>query len=488
MISDVDIIEKGWVQESRINFLAYRIFMHNKMFKHGWFIDDLCLQLQQFYSDLINNKRPILLIQTPPQHGKSFTISDFIAWIIGKMTSIRIIYASYSDTLGIRCNTFVQRSFDSAKYKKIFPNLNISNQNIVTQSNKARRNSKLIETWEGNEPTDLSESGFFRNTTVAGSITGESLDLGIIDDAVKGREQANSITWSEKVWEWFTDDFLTRFSEKAGMIIITTRWTTHDIIARFNKIVSNFDGKVTSVNYPAIATDDEKHRQAGDPLFPELKSLSFLKSKKAIMAQSSWESLYQGNPTVTGGNLIKDDWWAWWKILPKIQYKFITADTAQKDKKQNDWTVFQCWGMGIDNRIYLLDKLREKFHAPALRREAEIFYKKHDTARINPDDPILRKMYIEDKSSGTGLIQELKLKRLKIEEVPRITDKVLRAEDVAPYIEAGQVVLNLDVPGVGNLTKEGREFPNGEFDDDFDCLMTAVEISFINKQREIFVA
>jgi predicted phage terminase large subunit-like protein len=91
-------------------------------------------------------------------------------------------------------------------------------------------------------------------------------------------------------------------------------------------------------------------------------------------------------------------------------------------------------------------------------------------------------MYIEDKSSGVGLIQELKRKKLKVFQVPRNTDKILRADDASPYIESGRVVLNTEINGIDNLTKEAREFPNSEFDDDIDCLITAVEIAFINKK------
>lgn len=419
-----------------------------------------------------------------PTHN-SWSVIDFLAWVSGLNPALRSIYASYSDTLGIRCNTQLQRFFDSEKHQKIFPGHRINTDNVVTQSNKPKRNSRHIEfTNKDGIPT----GGQFRNTTVQGSVTGESLDIGVIDDAVKGREQANSIVYSEKTWAWLLDDFMDRFSDMAGLIIIMTRWSTHDIIGRLIDKYKETGKQFKLFNYQAIATKDEPHRKEGEALFHELKSLEFLKEKKALKTSASWESLYQGNPTVTGGNVIKDEWWSWWKVLPKILYKFITVDTAQKDKKQNDWTCFQCWGMGIDGRIYLLDKFREKLQAPALRREAELFYKKHDTQKINPDDPILRKMYIEDKSSGIGLIQELKLKRMKIKEVPRNTDKFFRAEDCSPYIESGQVVLNVDIPGVGNITKEAREFPNGEFDDDFDTLMTAIEVSFINKQPQEFVA
>ena len=52
---------------------------------------------------------------------------------------------------------------------------------------------------------------------------------------------------------------------------------------------------------------------------------------------------------------------------------------------------------------------------------------------------------------------------LKVVEIPRSIDKIVRAKDAAPYIEAGLVVLNVDVPDVGNLTSEARIFPNGEF-------------------------
>jgi len=473
---DIDLYEKWWIQKSRINFLAYRMYMRADNFKHNWFIDDLCSKLQQFYVDCKKGLRPILLITTPPQHGKSWTVADFISWIAGKNPTSRIIFATFSDMLGTRCNLAQQRQINSAKYKKIFPDLTLSNK-----KGEAIKTLKHLEFMDSNR---VITGGSFRNTTVGGSVTGETLDYGIIDDVVKGREQANSVTWSQKIWEWYTDDFSTRLSEMAGLLIIMTRWSTHDIIARLLKTKDQLLSKITMVNYQAIATKDEEHRRAGEPLFPELKSKEFLENRKATRSQESWESLYQGNPTVTGGNLFKDDWWQWWHgSIPLLKYKFITVDTAQKVKTQNDWTVFQAWGMGFDNKIYLLDKLREKFEAPELRREAEIFYKKHDHKRINLQDPILRAMYIEDKSSGTGLLQELRRKGMKVVEIPRNKDKVLRAQDAAPYIEAGRVVLNTDIAGIGNLTKEAREFPNSEFDDDIDTLITAVEVAFINQDQ-----
>ncbi len=468
---DIDAMENWWINKSRNNFLAYRMFMRHGIFKNSWFTTDVCRVLQQFYADYKAKKRPVYILNTPPQHGKSFGVMDLISFIIGDKPNTKVIYASYAERLGKRCNKALQRTFEHEKYRKIFPELNVTNP-----QNKGEYNSELIETWNKDEK-DF--PGFFRNTTVNGAITGDTMDIGVIDDPVKGRKEARSMVVSQSVWEWFEDDFDTRLSEYAGILIIMTRWVTHDLTARIKEL----NPGVKIFNYQAIATSDEKHRQAGEPLFPELKSLEFLENKKQRSTTESWESLYQGNPTITGGNMIKDTWWVWWKVLPVIKYKFITADTAQKAKEQNDWTCFQCWGFGIDGRIYLLDKMREKLEAPDLRRKAEVFYKKHDTPRMELNDPILRGMYIEDKSSGTGLIQELKKLKLKIHEVPRNAgnDKIFRCEDASPYIEAGLVCLSVDVPGVDNIEKEGREFPNGEFDDDIDCTFTAIEIAFINK-------
>lgn len=477
--AEMDVIEYFWVEKSKKNFMAFRLYMRAGDFIYNWFIEDLTRQLQQFWIDYKAGLRPVLIINTPPQHGKSWAVADFCAWIIGLEPTIRIIYGSFSDNLGIRCNTMLQRFFFNPKFEKIFPKHQMSHKSVVSQGTAAKKNSNFIEFWEKD---NLTRFGYFRNTTVQGAVTGETLDIGIIDDPVKGRQEANSPTISQRIWDWFNDDFGTRFDDKAGLIIIQTRWATNDLTGR---ILEKKGHKVKVLNYPAIATKDDDHRKIGEVLFPKLKSFEFLMDRKATMFEAYWEALYQGNPTVTGGNLFKDNWWKWWSVkktgLPHIQYKFIVADTAQKAKKENDWTVLHCWGYGFDGRIYLLDRFREKLEAPALRREAEFFYRKHDTPRKEVGDPILRGMYIEDKSSGIGLIQELRALGLLVFEVPRNTDKVFRAHDAAPFVESGLVVIGLDLEGVDNLTKEGREFPNSEYDDEIDVMISAVEVVYINK-------
>lgn len=478
--ADIEVIEQWWVEKSRKNFFAYRQYIRHGDFKYNWFIAQLSAALQKFYSDYVKGLRPILIISCPPQHGKTWGVEDLISWISGQNPDLRQVYASFSNGLGVRCNASTQRTMGTDKYKKIFPNTNISAKNIVTLADNYKKNSNLIEF--------VNQRGSFRNTTVEGPITGETLDIGYIDDPFKGRKEANSQITRDNVWNWFTDDFGTRFADDAGYIITMTRWHTDDMVGRLLKKLEEDGANVTEFRFQAIAEKDEKYRKEGQPLFPELKSLAFLLGKKALMLEPAWQSLYQGNPLIEGGNLIKTEWWRWWEVLPRMLFTFAVADTAQKKNNWNDYTCFQCWGMGVDGNIYLLDMLYGRVSAPELRRTAEIFYRKHDHSEYGGP---FRGFAIEDKSSGIGLIQELEEKKFKVHAIPRSIDKVTRAYDTGPHIKAGQVYLNAAVANVGVITAEGEQFPNGTNDDAFDCTMNAIEVAYIYPQilnSQVFVS
>jgi predicted phage terminase large subunit-like protein len=470
VLTEVDIkaLEAWWVEKSRVNFLAYRRFINARFFRCNWFVEDLSLQLQNFYLDFIQGRRPILIISTPPQHGKSVAVSDFISWFIGKVSIPRVIYASFSDRLGVRCNLSLQRRFIGPKYQKIFPTFKPPIFQKITGRNIFQRNRNIIEFQDG--------GGFFRNTTVGGPITGETLSLGVIDDPLKGHEQANSETYRQKIWDWFTDDFYTRFDDLGALLMILTPWHVDDPAHR---LIAH-EPSARWIKYKAIAEEEELYRKEGEALFPELKPLDFLLKRKQMLKPESWIGLYQQNPTIFGGNQFKLEHFRWWTTLPILRYKFIVADTAQKKGTKNDFTDFQLWGMGVDDNIYLLDHVHKKMEAPELRKRAKRFWDKHNLKRINVIDSVLRSFNIEDKSSGTGLIQELKKSGVRVRAISRSTDKVFRADDTIPFIEEGRVYLNRDIPDVDVILTESAQFPNGVHDDAIDNLMNAVEVSYIN--------
>jgi hypothetical protein len=191
-------------------------------------------------------------MMAPPQHGKSWAATDFTAWCAGKNPNWKVIFASYSTELGTRTNLALQRILTGEPYQLIFPHIKIGTPSWQC-------NSELIEFAD--------YSGSFRNTTIEGQINGLELHLGIIDDPVKGRIEANSPLIRDRTWSWFSDDFLPRFAKDSALLIVMTRWHKDDLLGRF---IERSPG-VKVLRYPAIAERDEEYRKAGEALFPELK-------------------------------------------------------------------------------------------------------------------------------------------------------------------------------------------------------------------------
>ena len=446
-------------EQARRSFWAFRQYMHPKL-KMGWFHRELAHELQAFYDDLKAGKRPKLLIMAPPQHGKSMVIIDFVAWISGHNPDMATIYASFSGRLGTRANLTLQRMMRRRQFQTCFPDLK-----LPERSSNKQLNGDFIE-FEGGD-------GSFRNTTVKGSITGEGLDLGIIDDPIKGSDEARSETARNNAWDWFTDDFMTRFSDQAGLLGIMTRWHLDDPFGRLIKA----DPTIRVLIYKAIADTDEPNRKAGEALFPEHKPLDFLLARKMLMLAHSWSALYQQNPVIAGGGLFKDEWWLIMPALPALEYRTIYADTASKTKERNDYSVFECWGKTKDGRAILIDLIRGKWEAPELLTQARAFWAKHKA--VLPVAP-LRAMKVEDASSGTMLVQTLKVKGTQGEPpipiigIPRSRDKVERANDVAPLVQTGQALLLGGQPWLSDFLTEASVFPNGKNDDQLDPMMDAL--------------
>jgi hypothetical protein len=290
--------------QARNNFSVLRRIIRPNM-QWGWFTDELARELQQFHNDLTAGRCPTVALLTAPQHGKSELAVDFASWAAGNNPDLKIIYGSYSDELGMRANRALRRTLSSEAFAKIF-SLRIGAQGWAANSN-------LIEF--------AGHGGSFRNVTVDGGITGFGLDLGIIDDPFKGRAEANSKLIRDKTWLWFTDDFCTRLSKNAGLLIIMTRWDLDDLLGR---LLAQSGREVRVLRYPALAEENEDHwmsdwqlttrgwvpawkhirRLKGEPLFPELKPKSFLLQQRRLLTQSSWESLYQQNPIIVGGGQL----------------------------------------------------------------------------------------------------------------------------------------------------------------------------------------
>lgn len=196
-------------------------------------------------------------------------------------------------------------------------------------------------------------------------------------------------------------------------------------------------------------------------------------------------SQYQQQPIALGGNVFKIEWFQYYGngekcTLPKpdrFEYTFITADTAQKVGELNDYTVFCYWGM-YKNRVYFIDGVRGKWEAPDLETNFIAFV--NQCWRRNKECGTLRRIHVEDKASGTGLIQGAKKKLpIDINPVQRNTDKVTRAMDAAPVMRAGRVALPESHPMLSELLAEVAAFTFDDshpHDDIVDNIVDAVNV------------
>jgi hypothetical protein len=198
---DVEDYFAQFCDRARNDFATFRRMIRPSML-WGWWTDEVARELMQFYRDLIEGRRPKLALMAPPQHGKSWMAWDFVAWIAGKHPDMKTIFGSYSDDLGIAANTQLQRLMKSPIFADIF-------QTRIDQPGWQCTNG-LIEY--------VGHTGCFRNTTVSGPVNGFGLDLGLIDDPVKGRVEANSKVIRDKTWTWFTDDFFQSFRRECWLI------------------------------------------------------------------------------------------------------------------------------------------------------------------------------------------------------------------------------------------------------------------------------
>lgn len=433
-------------------------------FIEGWFNRIIAKELQQFYYDVMAGKQPRLIIQAPPRSGKSELFSRrFPAWAFGQNPDLQIIAASYSTDLASRMNRDVQRIIDSEEYQGVFPETTLNGKNIATVSGQSLRNSEIFEI--------VGHAGAYRSAGVGAGITGMGADIGIIDDPVKDAKEANSQTIRDAVWDWYTTTFYTRLSPKSGILLGMTRWHEDDLAGRLLREMDNDGDQWRIVSFPAIAESDEEFRLEGEALHPERYDLERLTKIKKAVGSQAWNALYQQRPSSKGGDIIKGAWFKRYSVLPRMKRIIITADTAQKTKQHNDYSVIIVAGLGNDGGLYIVDLIRGKWEAPELEQKLSDVWNKYRSMSVH-------KVYIEDKSSGTSLIQNIQRKqRIPVEGVQVDTDKYTRVLGVQGYIESGYIYLPNDAEWIEDFIKECEAFTatdSHKHDDQVDAMVMAI--------------
>ena len=421
---------------------------------NGWiatrFHEYLCKTVQEFITRPTDRTKAyeILIISTPPQHGKSLTITETLpSWYLGRNPTKKVIEISYSSDFAERFGRNNRRKIKE-NCGTIFGIELADNPNSVTNFELSNHRGGMI------------------SCGVISGVTGNGASLMIIDDPIKTREEADSETMREKLWLEWESSYKSRLAAGAKIIVIMTRWHEDDFAGRLIENETN----VEVVNLPLEAEEnDPLGRKPGESLCPEIgKDDNWLKDfKRGYMTQSgsrAWNALYQGRPVAMSGNLVKREWWTYYDELPFIQDWLMSVDATFKDKEDNDFVAIQVWGKtGPD--MYLVDSVKKHLDFPSTIREIVRLRGMYDRCKVT---------LIEDKANGSAVIQILRRAMHGIIAIDPIGGKVARVNAISGAIESGNVHVPRNKPFTQDFIDEFSSFPNGKHDDQVDCCSQAL--------------
>jgi predicted phage terminase large subunit-like protein len=440
------------IADNRLDLLTFTSTMFKSRkgvdLKHNWHQDKICEALEKVVIGRVKR----LIINIPPRSGKTeIAVINFMAWAMGNFPDSEFIHASYSKRLAT-ANSYATRAImQHEKYGEIFGNIGLSSDSKA--KDEFRTNSGGIVYATGANGTITGYGAGKMRDTFGGAI--------IIDDPHKA-DESNSVVMRQNVIDWFQNTMESRKNSSDTPIILIMQRLHENDLTGF--LLEGGNGEHwDNVCIPALTDDDVS-------FWPE----QFLSENLYRMRSASpyiFAGQYLQRPSPIGGGLFRDEWWKYYTIEPKLKWRAIYADTAQKTKEANDFSVFACWGESDDGRAVLIDVLRGKWEAPELIIQAKAFWRKH----VQNKNGKLRAMKVEDKASGTALIQTIKRDGgIPIIAVQRNIDKITRAMDASPMIESGNVILPQDAPFLSEFLQEHSGFPNAIHDDMVDTTCDAV--------------
>ena len=479
-------------------FFTRAFFLPRMGFKFSvnWHHEYIAWAIDEVIAGRIEN----LVINVPPGSGKTELLTNLIARGIARNQRSRFLYLSFSQSLVEDVSSTARNIVKSVDFQGLWPVK-------ISTSTDAKASWKTT--------VDGYEAGHVYSASMGGQVTGRRAgtlaDAGftgaiILDDPLKP-EDAFSKTARNKANRKILNTVNSRKAKSSTPIILIMQRLHVEDPTNF-VMTGNVPGKWHQISIPALIDDDyinslpehirkkvprdverdEKGRQSYWPLKESLQSLLQLEKggedkDGATVSRYTFSSQYQQEPKKLGGDLVKAEWFGRYLELPPLKWRAIWADTAQKTKEHNDYSVFLCAGLGHDNRLYIIDVRRGKWEAPELIKEAKVFINKHKES--NTKIGKLRYMAIEDKASGTMLIQNISRDTtLPIKAIQRDTDKLTRTMDVVFYVEDGRVMLPVSAPWLLSYVEEIEGLTasmSHEYDDQWDPTIDAINDSLAKK-------
>lgn len=428
-----------------------------ELLEWNWHFDAVAYKLEQIALGDIRRS----IINLPPRNGKSKTVSIcWVAWMLGQDPTQNFVCVSYSTELSAKFARDTRSIMESHWYQNLFPETRLS---------KARTAAYDFETTRG---------GGRLATSVAGTLTGRGGDIIILDDVIKPSD-ANSDTVRQSVNDWFSTTLSSRLNNKktGAILCVMQRLHEHDLSGMLLE-----QGGWDCLSIPSIATEDEEimlarggvyRRHEGELLHSAREPMEVLNELKTAMGSYAFEAQYQQQPMPSDGNLFKADWL---KVTgqgddtvgDRHGHIVQSWDTAIKTGSANDYSVCitaRLWR----KEVHILNVWRGRVEFPDLVKKAVQLAQTFEA----------RTMLIEDKASGSQLIQTLRNGN-----EPRVpnplsrnpeSDKFTRAAGVSSMVEAGQLYLPEEAHWLADFKKEFLAFPSSRHDDQVDALSQLLE-------------
>lgn len=419
--------------------------------------------IDQALVELANKPDGRLIITMAPQEGKSKRVAEvFPAWWLAEVNpDARIVVASYGQALANRNGRAIRRT--------------ITDHDLGLTL--APDNGSVAEwTLSGHE------GGVF-SVGVGGGLTGRPADLMVIDDPIKDQKEADSETYRENVWEWWTGVASARLAPGAPVVLILTRWHEDDLAGR---LIAQADSEWEVLNIPAqadhnpeLGESDVLGREPGEFMVSARgRTRVQWERRKREAGSRKWNAQYQGRPAPPEGGMFKREHWRTYdeplwltrddgtRIVTHVDDLLISWDMTFKGTEGTDYVSGQVWARrGAD--AYLLDRIHGRMDFVATVRAFRALSARWPQATAK---------LVEDKANGPAVISMLGRQVPGIIPVEPDGGKEARAAAVSPLQEAGNVWLPSPeiAPWITEVIEEFAAFPHGVHDDDVDAASQAL--------------
>lgn len=401
-----------------------------------------------------------LVVTMPPRHGKSTLVSEhFPAWYLGRNPDKRVIGCAHTANLAYRFSRQARSKLRHPAWP--FPDV------------RPASDLSAVQSWD-----IANHRGGYIAAGVGGPITGFGANTLLVDDPVKSAEEADSETFRERAWEWWTGTAATRFEPGGAAVVVGTRWHESDLIGRLLQ-----SGRWEVLHLPALSED-------GTALWSERYDETALAKIKAEVGERNFAAQYQGKPSPPSGGIFKRHWWRFWHVsgvpLPPVPVRGEDGgvvlcpceplpvfwddhaqswDMAFKGGEDNSFVVGQVWSR-VRGSAYLRTQVREHLDFPQSLAAVRA---------LSAAWPFVATKLVEDKANGPAVIATLAREIPGIVPVGVTGSKEARANAAAPAAEAGNLYLPHPAiaPWVNGLIEEAAGFPHGTTDQ-VDALSQAV--------------